>query len=147
MVDGSESGLLPPGEVLCMKGIKEPFTSYEDIEMTMTDLDDTDGDGCEKIEQTKGSRSGARLDGSLDRGNAHYLDAPARVVTKIEPGRRASIHSAECMVVSAEPAGLRDDRPFHGGIQVTTTFGIREEVRTTEQGIRSPRSEQSGSAW
>lgn len=166
--DGRASvSVLLPGEgggdraiVSPMKGIKEPFGSY-DIEMAMTDVDDDhdndeeeeDDDDDRKSREIRrhlddSSRSGPRLEGLEAGSGAVYLDAPAKAVMKIDPGSRARVHSAECQFVSVQEQAQQQQQPGRqGGIQVQTTFGVREEQTRRLQAVRPPRSEETGTAW
>lgn len=186
---GSESVLLSPLSEAQIKGIKDPFdVAYHDIEMgTVTDLvheDDNDNPTSRRrstSEKVVNHFTGVTSGNSSRRGSqgldelllsetegrqAVYLDAPAKVVTKIDSGTRAArVQSAECQFVlvgspAAVPAREEEDEsnnPFLQGTCITkggrkqeqTTVGVREEgaAASPTQRANSLRSEEPGIAW
>lgn len=179
--------LSPPSSAQ-MRGIKAEsfFLYYDDLELGLTDLEDDDDDrralSDEKLARARrfsmlssGACSSSRralsqqppgLEEVLLASEAGlhaavvYLDAPAKVVTKVEAGSRAArVHSAECQFVSVEEspgAAMEDDRfsknlypfvqprPEEGsgrgdGPRVQTTFERRQEAEE-EAEVVSPRT-------
>lgn len=212
-------GLLPPIDHIS-RGLKEPFVTYEDIELAITEIeddnphylrdsseksrgfsfsssnsgcsgggdDDDDDDSDVDVDSWPASRVGLQHQSKetrVDEGRAVYLDAPAKAVTKIEAGSTVRVQSAECQFVLVDgPTGREEDHHYHhqhhyttatiaakhksfsttrlqkpppqqqlqqqqqrGGIQVQTTFGVRQEQVWSPNRARSPRCEETGIAW
>lgn len=175
--------LSPPSEAQ-MRGIKAEsfFLYYDDLELGLTDLEDEDDRALSNEKLALARRFSTLSSGACSSRRALsqpgleevllaseaglkaiYLDAPAKVVTKIEAGSRAArVHSAECQFVSVESPTAREDErvlnnPFvqprpedggGGGPRVQTTFELREEevVSPRTRTTSPPRNGETGIA-